>query len=126
LAFSCLGCGDCCRGPGGYVWLTEEEARRIADALDLEFAAFAARMLRTTAGGLALVDTAGGDCPLLAADGDCRVYAERPTQCRTWPWWRENLVSEKRWNDLAARCPGMNRGQVIPRPAIEDGMSKDF
>lgn len=123
LSFSCLGCGDCCRGPGGYVWLTENEARAIAAALKQEFAAFAARTLRTTLAGLALVDGVRGDCPLLDANGHCRVYPVRPAQCRTWPWWEENLASRRRWDDLASRCPGMNRGVVHSRSVIEKAMA---
>ncbi|MDR2390805.1 MAG: YkgJ family cysteine cluster protein [Planctomycetota bacterium] len=123
LSFSCLGCGDCCRGPGGYVWLSEDEAKAIARALEQEFAAFASRTLRNTLVGLALIDDARGNCPLLDSNGRCRVYPVRPRQCRTWPWWKENLASRRRWEDLASRCPGMNRGVVHSISAIEKAMA---
>ena len=32
LRFECTGCGDCCTGAPGYVWLTEEEIRALAEA----------------------------------------------------------------------------------------------
>jgi Fe-S-cluster containining protein len=126
LAFSCRRCGDCCRGPGGYVWVTEAEAGDLSAALGLSLAAFAAKMLRNTPSGLALIDSAGGDCVLLGPDGRCRVYANRPRQCRTWPWWAENLSSSRRWNDLAARCPGMNQGARHSRPDIEKALARDI
>ncbi|MDR1536189.1 MAG: YkgJ family cysteine cluster protein [Planctomycetota bacterium] len=126
LAFSCLGCGDCCRGPGGYVWVSEEEAGKIASALDLRPEVFAAKMLRMTISGLALVDDGKGDCPLLDSDSRCRVYPVRPFQCRTWPWWGENLASRRRWDEAAARCPGMNRGPIRPERAIEAVMAGEL
>lgn len=126
LAFACQGCGDCCRGPGGYVWVTEEEAGKLAGALGMAVPDFAARFLRTTLSGLALVDDGKGDCPLLGENGRCRVYENRPLQCRTWPWWEENLVSRRRWDAAAVRCPGMNKGTVHSRVFIESEMAKDF
>ncbi len=126
LAFACQGCGDCCRGPGGYVWVTEEEARELAAALGMDFQRFAATMLRSTLSGLALVDDRRGDCPVLGDDGRCRAYEKRPVQCRTWPWWEENLVSQHRWEDAATRCPGMNKGPRHSRLVIECELAKDF
>lgn len=126
LCFQCVGCGECCRGPGGYVWVTREEAEAIAAALAMNFQDFAQLMLRKTITGLALVDDNKGDCPLLGEDGRCRVYEQRPLQCRTWPWWEENLVSEERWNDAATRCPGMNKGERHSRMYIDCEKAKDF
>lgn len=126
LRFQCQGCGDCCRGPGGYVWITMEEAREMAGELDMDFDRFAATMLRQTLSGLALVDAPGGDCPLLEKNGHCRVYATRPIQCRTWPWWDENLASENRWTDAASRCPGMNKGPIISQLVIDSEKAKEF
>lgn len=126
LRFQCQGCGACCRGPGGYVWITVPEAEAMAGALGQTFEEFAARMLRQTTSGLALVDDPSGNCPLLGEDGRCRVYRQRPTQCRTWPWWEENLISEKRWDAAASRCPGMNKGELHSRLVIDCEQAKDF
>jgi len=40
----------------------------------------------------------------------CAVYDVRPLQCRTWPFWPENLWSKKTWDHAAKRCHGMNAG----------------
>ena len=125
LSFECQKCGDCCRGPGGYVWLSEEEARRIAEVLQLDFNKFAQTMLRQTMSGIALVDGPNGDCPLLAEDG-CRVYEDRPRQCRTWPWWREVVANPERWEREKTRCPGIGQGKLHSRVYIEAESAKEF
>ena len=55
------------------------------------------------------------DCIFLRnVDGvkQCRIYSVRPGQCRTWPFWPENLFSPDDWNRAALRCPGINRGRL--------------
>jgi Fe-S-cluster containining protein len=36
LNFTCTQCGNCCSGEPGYVWVTKEEIRRIAEFLSLQ------------------------------------------------------------------------------------------
>lgn len=126
LAFSCTGCGDCCRGPGGYVWVDLAEVDILAKALGLSRETFARTWLRNTPAGLALVDGPGGDCPLLGTDGRCRIYSSRPMQCRTWPWWKDNIATPNTWAHAALRCPGIGKGELHSRTYIEAEAAKDF
>jgi Fe-S-cluster containining protein len=54
------------------------------------------------------------DCVFLSRDEEgralCDIYKARPTQCRTWPFWRENLSSREAYEDAAEDCPGMGKG----------------
>ena len=120
LSFSCrAACGACCRGPGGYVWVTPLEAASLARALRMDRDAFGRQYLRRIPAGYALRDGPRGDCILLGSDGCCSVYASRPAQCRTFPWWPEILESPETWEDAKRRCPGIGRGSVHALAEIE-------
>ena len=49
-------------------------------------------------------------CALLDEEkGQCSVYEARPVQCRTWPFWPENLESPEAWDLASFECEGMVR-----------------
>ncbi len=58
----------------------------------------------------------GYDCVFLRRDDTgkalCAIYETRPLQCRTWPYWPENLRTPQTWEKSAQRCPGMQAGQT--------------
>ena len=63
---------------------------------------------------MCLVDKPGplGDCIFWDDAKGCTVYSARPTQCRTFPFWRENLTSPKTWDEAAQLSPGVNHGRL--------------
>ena len=117
LRFECTRCGNCCTGPPGYVWFDDDECRSMAEAVGVSEAVFRGRYAKKTFGRWTLRDhrtSRGHDCVFLRFDGEgksmCSIYSVRPAQCRTWPFWPENLASEADYLDAARRCPGMQRG----------------
>lgn len=59
----------------------------------------------------------GYDCVFLDRDrvpgkALCAVYEARPLQCRTWPFWPENMRSRESWERAGKSCPGMNTGPL--------------
>jgi len=62
------------------------------------------------------------DCIFLK-DDKCSVYPVRPIQCRTFPFWPQNLKSEKRWNIISTECPGIGEGKEFSRQDIEDSFN---
>ncbi len=118
LRFTCTQCGNCCTGPPGYVWFNDAELERMAEHLGIPRQAFLEQYARPIYGRWSLdeVKTVHGyDCVLLERDpetghGRCSVYPARPTQCRTWPFWPENLKSPRSWRRAARGCPGMAKG----------------
>lgn len=127
LRFECTGCGACCIGRAGHVVeLSRTEAESIRAALGLSRAWFRRRYLVHDADGNTGIRLgADGRCPFLGADLRCRVYAVRPTQCRTYPWWPELLERKSDWDDESRRCEGMNRGAVVPLAQIERALARE-
>ncbi len=131
LDFTCTQCGNCCGGAPGYVWVSREDVVRIAAFLKITPEEMVERNCRKVGGRWSLNEGKGPgsdyDCVFLreekvdtkTASGDaialarryCSVYSVRPLQCRTWPFWRENLTSRKVWDHSAKRCHGMNHGE---------------
>ncbi len=111
LRFACTRCGACCTGEG-YVWVTPERIARIAGFLGLEPQAFAARYVRRVGDRLSLIEKPNTDCVFWQQDSGCTVYAVRPEQCRSFPFWPEHLESPAAWSELAAECPGIGEGPL--------------
>ncbi len=123
LKFECTQCGNCCSGPPGYVWVSREDIARIAGYLGLADGKLGKEYVRRVGLRHSLTEKPGGDCIFLKREGGksfCSIYPVRPRQCRTWPFWSENLKSEEMWNSAAETCPGMNQGKHHSFVAIEE------
>ena len=107
LRFACTGCGRCCTGATGYVWVTADEIERLAELLGMSLDAFGSSYLRRVGGRLALLERADGEC-VFFRDGACSVYAARPRQCVAFPFWDANLDSEEAWAACARECEGIS------------------
>jgi len=124
LRFECTQCGKCCTGSPGYVWVTEAEISAMAGFLNISTAEFKKKYVRLCNNRFALVErkSQGYDCVFLK-DNKCLVYGARPTQCRTFPWWKENLNSEESWKLAARECEGINENApVVPLSHIEKSL----
>ena len=107
LRFGCRQCGRCCTGEPGYVWVTEEEIARIAKAVGLPKIIFENQFVRRVRGQKSLTEYANGDCVLYDPETrGCRVYEARPVQCRTWPFWDNNIDLPNSWKKTAKFCKG--------------------
>src|SRR2546426_9873212 len=106
LQFGCTGCGNCCTGAPGYVWVKEKEIEALARLLGLSVQAFGKRYLRRVGARYSLLERARGECVFYRDGGGCTVYAARPEQCRTFPFWPENLRAAGAWEQLKRDCPG--------------------
>jgi len=124
LRFACTQCGNCCTGPPGYVWFSRSEGRAMAKSVGVPVETFYERYARREGDGWSLKEREtehGYDCVFLDRESFpgravCSLYDARPTQCRTWPFWPENLVSKEIWNQVKREtpCPGMNTGALVP------------
>lgn len=117
LRFGCTGCGQCCTGAPGTVFMNEATSARIAAHLGLTRAAFLKRYAYPLRNGHSLKEKANGDC-VFFADNKCTIYAVRPTQCRTYPFWPETVRSEAAWRQTCKECPGIGEGRVYEKEEI--------
>jgi uncharacterized protein len=140
LSFTCTQCGNCCTGGPGFVWISEVEIERLAEHLGLSVQQTLQKYCRRIGGRISLkekLNRGSHDCIFLAeieatrfdpragrevrySKRICQIYDVRPLQCRTWPFWPENLRDEKAWAAASKKCPGMGRtGRHFTLPQIE-------
>lgn len=120
LRFKCTGCGQCCTGAPGYVWVTDEEIEALATHLKIDVIKFHQLYVRQVGERKSLLEHPRTyDCIFLK-DKKCQVYSLRPKQCRTYPWWQHNLESEAQWNEAAKYCEGINHPEapIVPSEVI--------
>lgn len=126
LRFACTRCGHCCTGAPGTVRVDEEEAVALAAELGLDLADFHERYTRRLDdGATSLTEKPNHECVFWDATRGCTVYAARPRQCRTWPFWRGNLASPAHWARAALDCPGMDRGPLHDAESIAAQVARD-
>jgi Fe-S-cluster containining protein len=118
LRFTCTRCGHCCTGEPGYVWVTDEELRAIAEFRGEPLEEVRALYTRWTSRGRTLREKANGDCVFYDRTAGCTVYPVRPPQCRTWPFWESNVLMPESWEHTCAICPGSGQGELIPAEEI--------
>ncbi len=119
LRFSCTGCGKCCTGSPGYVYLSPSDLTMLAERFSLDEAEFAKKYTRVVDGQISLIDAPNsGDCVFLK-NNQCSVYEARPIQCRTFPWWIHNLRGPEDWEEAGVRCEGINHPDARLVPAEE-------
>lgn len=110
LRFECTGCGQCCTGQPGYVWISESEMGQAAQYLQISLQEFKNSYTRQINGKYSLLERKRDnqyDCIFLEGK-KCKIYHHRPHQCRSFPWWPQNLESQQTWNETAKECEGIH------------------
>ena len=133
LRFECTQCGACCTGEPGLVQFTTEEGRNMAAQLGMELNDFlglyASKSPDEDCWMLDEIYTGEAhDCVLLGRCNEtgktwCIAHDSRPAQCRTWPFWPDNMKSKKCWDQAGLECEGIGRGPIIPLRVIQEEMA---
>jgi len=118
LRFTCTECGDCCRG-AGFVWVDDEQIERLADYLKITPDEFSSRYVRLVGTRLSLIEKSNYDCIFWEDGKSCIVYPARPNQCRTFPFWQDNIESPADWEYIERTCPGSGQGKLYPVELIQ-------
>ncbi len=124
LRFECQGDGRCCRSRGeyGYVYLSFSDRRRLAAHFKMTLSQFTGQYTEKEDGQYQL-KYPDRDCPFFR-DNRCTVYPARPRQCRTWPFWPENMKRAVWENEIATYCPGIGKGRLYSAEEIDDIIAK--
>lgn len=104
---ACEGCGGkCCVGESGYVFVSIDEMQKIASFLALEFESFTKSYVRKVGYRFSFIEKPYQNalaCVFFDTDSkQCSIYAHRPKQCRTYPFWEAHKNLDK--NDLQTLC----------------------
>ena len=125
LPFKCTGCGKCCSGSPGYVWVTLDEIDEMATFLDISRDLFVRKYIRQVGKRYSLTELKKENfaCVFLK-DNKCQVYGARPRQCRTYPFWQQNLTTEQAWEKTRQECEGIAPdAPIIPFEQIQEATS---
>jgi len=119
LQFKCTQCGNCCRTHDqyAYVYLAEGDVTALSKHLSLDRADFLGRYCQEEEGWITLrIDEPA--CPFLNEENGCEVYEARPKQCRSWPFWEENLDRATWQGPVSKCCPGIGEGPLVPAEEV--------
>ena len=128
INFKCQGSSNCCvsRGSYGYVYLSKKDLIKIAKYLNVSINLFKKKYCEYSDGYLHLKEiNINGNCQFLE-NKKCSIYTARPMQCRTWPFWKENM-NIKKWNEeLINFCPGIGKGKLISTYMIQKKINREL
>ena len=112
IRFQCQRSGKCCRSRGSYsyIYFSLKDRQRLAKHLNLPTRSITRRFMKKT-DGLFHLKQPDKRCPFLTASG-CSIYEARPTQCRTWPFWPENMKRKVWEEEIAPLCEGIGKGRL--------------
>ena len=115
LNFKCQGCGKCCYGFPGFVWLSVADIKNISTHLNLTAKNFLDKYARTIYGFYSLKesDAPSYEC-VFFNNKKCTIYEVRPFQCRSYPFWPRMVESPESWEkNIKAFCPGSNATETL-------------
>jgi len=129
IKFECQGSGQCCvsRNSYGFVYLSYIDIKRFSKYFKITQKKFKDKYCQITDGFIHLSEKSKlkGNCIFLK-NKKCSVYISRPSQCRTWPFWNDNM-NAKVWNqDISINCPGVNKGKIIKKKEIDKFLKEDL
>jgi len=116
IHFECQQCGACCNGDPGIVYVDLDEVKHIAEYLSEGIHFFTDKYLLPLRAGYTIKEHSDGRC--FFYNNGCTIYPVRPLQCRTYPFWFENLRSSKKWKHVLRECPGIGCGPLYSREKI--------
>jgi uncharacterized protein len=105
IRFTCKKCGACCGV--GFIYLKKGETKKIADYLNMPEKQFKKKHTEWfLLLGRALKWNNSGACMFLK-NRECSIYAARPSQCGTWPYWKRIINNKNDLDRAKVYCKGL-------------------
>jgi len=97
------------------VYLSRNDVERLAQHANLTVPQYLKKDCTTTLDGRYVLrsNQSDGICIYLDENKQCTIYEVRPQQCKAFPWWAENLRSQRSWKQVKASCPGLTAEDAI-------------
>ena len=125
LQFKCTGCGDCCTGAPGYVWVNKaKRSRRWPRSWGLEIGRVRAEVRPQGRRAQEPQRIQKWRLRVLRRrDAEVHGLQVRPRQCRTWPFWDSNLRTPETWAETCRVAPAAARGGLYQLEEIQEQAS---
>jgi len=106
---ACAMCeGRCCTGESGYIYVTKDEIKDIAEVLKIDINELRVKYLFKKGYKYSIKEFKYNDsyeCVFYDRQSNgCRIYNARPSQCKTFPFWD---YYKTRVDELKQECPGI-------------------
>jgi uncharacterized protein len=120
LRFECqAGCIKCCAIPG-LIFVKETEIPGMAEFFKLSPEEFINKYIHRYFGGIYRLNCPEEEPCMFLEETGCKIYPVRPVQCRSFPFWPENINNPENWFDLKKTCPGIDKGRLYTIDEIID------
>ncbi len=120
IRFECKQCGNCCNVQG-YVFIFPKDLERLVENSGFTLEELQRTYLSTVDGYTVFRDAGSGACIFWDhIEKKCRIYEARPTQCRTFPFWKTLLYKKKKWDEETKACPGVGEGRLYTEEEINE------
>jgi len=118
LRFECQpDCFKCCSKPG-IVYFDQAAIKSASKIIKVSTESFKKKFLRLDNGNWIHKVETGKPCSFLTTEG-CAIHSGKPLQCRSYPFWHENMTSRSMWKLVGAFCPGIDVGPNIALASVQ-------
>ena len=113
LGFSCKGCGTCCKEKG-YVFFNKSDISKASKYLGITSLIFISKYLDydDSVGYHIKVDYENR-CHFLDKNDKCLIHKAKPTQCKTFPYWKE--YTDKNGNLISGKFNRPCKGAIVKK-----------
>lgn len=124
IRFECQKCGVCCTGEPGSIYVDGSEISSIADFFNIPINKLKEKYLYPFKKSFSIKEHSDGQCFFF--EEGCRIYPVRPGQCSSYPFWLNNLRSEKKWQSVSKECCGIGKGELHSKEKVLETVQTTF